>query len=225
MSDSGSSAADSTSNGNSAVTEHGTPAYGVGGEIGNAISFGSGAELVTNRTVDLSASSTATVEAWMNGNLTDDSQEVLNFGTSGISSASLEIAVRSSGYTNWGPAIVIGLGTSGLNQQYAAAPSSNAWHHVVATYDTAQLASSEMKLYIDGVAQTLTTYAGQNSDNSGTLGSAVLYMSGYYFNWNQWAGKLDEVRISNVIRPAGWIATEYSNQNIPGMFYGVGPLQ
>jgi hypothetical protein len=38
-------------------------------------------------------------------------------------------------------------------------------------------------------------------------------------------GGLDEMRISNSLRPAGWIATEYHNQNSPGTFYSVGAQQ
>jgi hypothetical protein len=35
-------------------------------------------------------------------------------------------------------------------------------------------------------------------------------------------GVVDEVRVSNVARPADWILTEYSNQSAPGAFYSVG---
>ncbi len=36
---------------------------------------------------------------------------------------------------------------------------------------------------------------------------------------------LDEVRVSNTVRSAGWIRTEYNNQNAPASFYSVGPEQ
>ncbi|MFW9784583.1 MAG: hypothetical protein ACFFFB_20045, partial [Candidatus Heimdallarchaeota archaeon] len=35
-------------------------------------------------------------------------------------------------------------------------------------------------------------------------------------------GKMDEIRISNVIRSADWIRTEYDNQNDPKSFYAIG---
>jgi biopolymer transport protein ExbB len=45
----------------------------------------------------------------------------------------------------------------------------------------------------------------------------------------QWPGYsnviLDEVRVSNIARSAGWIATEYRNQNAPATFYTVGAEQ
>ena len=35
-------------------------------------------------------------------------------------------------------------------------------------------------------------------------------------------GTIDEVRVSNASRSAGWILTEYNNQNSPSTFYSVG---
>ena len=42
-------------------------------------------------------------------------------------------------------------------------------------------------------------------------------IGGQYFN-----GSLDEVRISNTVRSADWIATEYNNQSSPSAFYTIG---
>ena len=38
-----------------------------------------------------------------------------------------------------------------------------------------------------------------------------------------WRGQIDEVRISDSIRSADWIAAEYNNQNSPSTFYTLGP--
>jgi hypothetical protein len=35
-------------------------------------------------------------------------------------------------------------------------------------------------------------------------------------------GSLDEVRVSNAVRSADWIATEYNNQSSPATFYTLG---
>jgi len=37
-----------------------------------------------------------------------------------------------------------------------------------------------------------------------------------------WDGKIDEFRIYNGMLSAGWISTEYNNQNDPASFYTVG---
>ena len=38
----------------------------------------------------------------------------------------------------------------------------------------------------------------------------------------EWNGIIDECRISNSVRSADWIATEYNNQNSPSTFYSYG---
>ncbi len=41
----------------------------------------------------------------------------------------------------------------------------------------------------------------------------------------QWSGTIDEVRISQFVRPTSWIQTEYNNMNNPGTFYAApGPV-
>ena len=85
-----------------------------------------------------------------------------------------------------------------------------AWHHVVASYDGA-----ELTMYRNGVEQggpqTLALPAV-------TSGFQIGYTSGL-IEW--FAGRIDEVRVSSVARSAAYIATAYTNQNDPSMFYVV----
>ncbi len=37
-----------------------------------------------------------------------------------------------------------------------------------------------------------------------------------------WDGIIDEVRLSKIVRSAGWITTEYNNQNTPARFFSIG---
>ncbi|MFX1411676.1 MAG: hypothetical protein ACFFA6_15100, partial [Promethearchaeota archaeon] len=57
------------------------------------------------------------------------------------------------------------------------------------------------------------------TDTSGVTASAldIARISSNYFD-----GIIDEVRLSNVVRSAFWIATEYNNQEDPGSFFSVG---
>ena len=68
-----------------------------------------------------------------------------------------------------------------------------------------------MELFVDGVSRgttaTITTQA--TSITFGARNSRDTFFT----------GKIDEVRISNVARSAGWITTEYNNQNSPSTFY------
>ena len=98
----------------------------------------------------------------------------------------------------------------------ATAPASNAWHLVAYTYD-----GSTNSLYIDGALEA----SNGNSPNSGT--PTVFRIGSFSSAWPSpyWPGKVDEVRVSNVARAAGWIGTEYNNQASPSAFYSVGSAQ
>lgn len=121
-----------------------------------------------------------------------------------------------------------------LNDQYAygrtfsggtadwevALPSANAWHHIVVTYNSSA-ATNDPIFYIDGAVATLTA-------DTNTTGTANTNTDPYVIgnrgsdNARNWAGNLDEFRVSNAIRTAGWISTEYKNQSAPSTFYTVG---
>jgi hypothetical protein len=91
---------------------------------------------------------------------------------------------------------------------------SEQWYHLVGTWN-----STSIRLYIDG-SEDSTPQTGWSisTPTSVTIGRAsTLSPPINYFN-----GIIDEVRISNTARSAGWIATRYNNQHSPGTFYSVG---
>ena len=86
-------------------------------------------------------------------------------------------------------------------------PSASVWHHIVVTYDSS-LATNDPIIYLDGVTQTLVL----NTNPTGTiLTNADGYIVGNRANDNarNWAGSLDEFRISDSIRSADWIEADY----------------
>jgi hypothetical protein len=81
--------------------------------------------------------------------------------------------------------------------------------------------------YYDGAPLTTAT-----TPTAQTGTPTQIYFSTYDGADELWSGRIDEVRISkiNIVRSAGWIATEYSNQSNPGNigvpgFYAVGAEQ
>ncbi|HPJ60174.1 MAG TPA: DUF2341 domain-containing protein, partial [Bacteroidales bacterium] len=91
------------------------------------------------------------------------------------------------------------------------APSANAWHFFVYTYD-----GTTHRLYVDGVEEGTGTESAQTLvPTAGYIGS---YSGGEYFN-----GLIDEPRYSMSVKSPGWIATEYNNQVNPSGFISVGP--
>jgi len=98
--------------------------------------------------------------------------------------------------------------------------STDAWHHIVATYD-----SSKIRIYIDGSPDAndldkTDNILAASPENEVWIGHGDQPKD---VAWSyEWQGQIDEVRISNTGRTADWILTEYNNQNDPSTFYGVG---
>lgn len=89
---------------------------------------------------------------------------------------------------------------------------STGWHNVTFTYDSAGSGNSgKLKIYVDGVAQSLTfngtiSSSMQNSDANlriGDFGNLHRY----------WNGSLDEVRIATAVQTPDWIAASYLSGN------------
>ncbi len=92
------------------------------------------------------------------------------------------------------------------------------WHYVVYTFDN--LAHSQ-KVYVDG-AQVATSSSAAAPVYTG--GGANTFI-GKHGNANinmDFDGTIDEARVASASRSAGWVLTEYNNQNSPSTFYSVG---
>jgi len=85
----------------------------------------------------------------------------------------------------------------------------------VGTYD-----GSTLRVYVNGALDNTLA-------RTGAIGYSSLPLTmGYTQAPGQWfAGAIDEVRVSNSARPAGWVTTEYNNQNAPATFLSVGTQQ
>jgi hypothetical protein len=101
---------------------------------------------------------------------------------------------------------------------YAAfSPNAGNWYYVAVVWESNQLP----RFYINGAPITTSNTNTTSSvyENSGTplrIGMCT-YTPGREFN-----GILDEVRISNISRSAGWIKTCYNNQQNPLSFFSLG---
>lgn len=101
------------------------------------------------------------------------------------------------------------------------ATGSNQWYFAAATYDK-DLASANMKMYLDGALKSTITASTGNVpvyDSKLTLG--ILNES----YGNAWAGKLDEIRISASARSADWLWAEYMNTASNAVFQIYSPAQ
>lgn len=84
--------------------------------------------------------------------------------------------------------------------------SAGTWYYVVFTFAP----NSNLIGYVNA-SQDGTAASSAFGLNAGQAVSALIGNS--FYSGRFWDGSIDEVRISNTVRSADWIATEYTNQN------------
>ncbi|HTW96069.1 MAG TPA: LamG-like jellyroll fold domain-containing protein, partial [Candidatus Methylomirabilis sp.] len=100
------------------------------------------------------------------------------------------------------------------------APTNNLWYYYASTFQSSKF----VIVYQNGVRVASTTVASANKIGSSTA-AAIIGAEPWDHNGYFVAGKLDEIRISNVARSRKWIATEYNNQNNPSTFFSTSTEQ
>lgn len=96
----------------------------------------------------------------------------------------------------------------------------NRWNHVAVSWN-GTLGSSNVEMYVNGVMQTNTGPA-EGSGNRTSDNSQNLLIGNDPTEAQTFDGTIDEVRVSNATRSAGWIKTEFNNQSTPSAFYLAG---
>jgi hypothetical protein len=205
---------DSTSNDNDGAMTNMISNNQVDGQINGTLDFdgtddyvdaGNGASLVIYN-------SDFTLEAWAKLDTKAQDREIISKAGDEVTVFPIELRY-DVGEDNW---------QFNLNDgawQYAKytqeSPQIDTWYHVVGVRD-----GSTMKIYINGVEGAVTDTTGALTDSSAFslyIGRLLAPNDPRHFD-----GQIDEVRVSNIARPADWIETEHNNQSDPSTFYGVG---
>ena len=90
---------------------------------------------------------------------------------------------------------------------------------MVMTYDYGST-TNDPNIYIDG--SLVSESEGATPDGTAGTNTTDLYIGNNSAATRSFDGLVDEVRISNTILTADWIATEHDNQEDPSTFYSVG---
>ena len=208
------SANDSTSNGNNGTVGGATATSGV---INGGAKFAgsSGQKIDVGDSSSVQITGTAiTLEAWVNTSESNPSywERILTKEVTNNASPFFGFALIRCAGTNH---VQMGIATSSGNLGVCSASSlaMGNWDHLVGTYD-----GSHLRIYVNGA---LDNSLAETGSILGTSQDVVIgtdpFSSGETFN-----GNVDEVRVSNSVRSADWIATEYTNQAFPSAFYSVG---
>lgn len=105
---------------------------------------------------------------------------------------------------------------NGSSAKSTSSVSNNSWKYVSITRDAS---SGQFKVYVNGQLEG-TAYSETGTKTNAFYSIGRVEDTGgspEYFD-----GQIDEVHILNEVLDAGWIMTEYNNQNNPGTFYTVG---
>ena len=200
---------DSTSNlydGKGGGTSTQIPTKTLAGKIGSAQDFdGSNDYIVTSKNV-ISELTKYTISFWINSAANTANDMVL-----GENHSSQRFAIQLAGTSPYGVQFV----KNGNIAVTGSEPTSGTWHHYALVWDK-NGGSNNAKWYRNGNLDAQATVSG----NMGSLtGDLVIGGDSQSNTW--YDAIIDEMRISNVIRSADWIKTEFNNQNSPSGFYTI----
>ncbi len=201
---------DSTSNGNDGTNSGSTQDYS--GQIDGANSFdGSNDYIGCGGDSSLDIGSAITIEAWVYRTAAGAGSYPGITNRAGTSTNRYQLRYKTTTPTS--AQFFLGDSSGYIIVSSNADLPVNTWTHIVGTWD-----GSTMRLFVDGVQQTQT---GSFSGSPSFTSSNHLDI-GRYSTTNFFAGGIDEIRISNILRNSSWIATEYNNQYDPSSFYSIG---
>lgn len=199
---------DSTSNNNDGSNNGSSD---ITGKAGRARDFSGTSQYISvphNGTLDITTQ--LTVELWANLANSGNNQKILSNVNNSINRGFMLAVQNNDLYPEvWN--------SSGSNHTFDAGTiSSNTWTYLAITCQV----NGNLLGYINdgqfGSTAFGSTNIGTNTDDM-VIGAA---------GWDPTAfetdGSIDEIRISNTVRSAQWLATCYNNQNNPSSFYSLG---
>lgn len=203
LSTTGSAPGDQTLGNNNSVTA-------TSGKIDGGANFVSASSQYLEDGFGVFNKSAITWSAWVNAaSFPNALNSVFGMGFSGIEYESL--TVKSNGKLRCHVVATTAISYDGTGSHTL---SSGTWYYVVMTYDNVTGLIGYVNASIDA---TVAANGPLNvTFNVATDVGATRSIGNY------WNGVLDEVRFSDIVRPADWITTEYNNQSSPSAFETLG---
>ncbi len=181
---SGTTANDSSGNGNTGTVSNGT--WVTSGKYGGALQFNGSNSLVTvNDAPSLDLTNSMTLEAWVNPSQVGSSWEDAIYKGGNNDCYFLECYTPST--SNNYPVVAVNVGNYDYGAYGTSKLPANTWTFLAGTYD-----GSYLRLYVNGNLVSSTAVSGQIMTDPSALGIGGDTVSGDYF-----AGEIDNVRIYN----------------------------
>lgn len=207
---SGTATYDASANGNNGMLEAGASWYS-SGQIGSAVNaFG---DVRVPYSSAFPSGSSLTVEAWIRmPYLPVDSSGLVTQWDYSASNGAWALQTTPSGT---GLRFFFANTASDPGDNYVDTPSNilsaNAWQQVTVTYDGTQPATSRVKIYLNGVSQSLTTNGTINP--SIAVNTADLYIGDFHGLTRNFPGGIDQVKEFNRALSPQEVSAEYTAQN------------
>lgn len=217
---------ESTSVGANGTNAANTDTKDVTGKVDGALTYNGTSDYVTTaNNATLNASTGVTMSAWVKRNASGVFTRIVT-----KNSTSGNHFVYGNQFTSGNlPSFHIESDDTGVFYCNGATAVTNTtdYYYIVTTYTTS---GSNAIIYLNGSADGSgqpgsggcgggSTYIGDLTSSTGALEIGSLRYEGVRYFGN---AEIDEVRISNVVRSADWILTEYNNQSATSTFYTIG---
>src|SRR3989344_3284780 len=164
---------------------------------------------------NLKAGGGVTISAWINPNTMGEGNEgiiVSKVGIVGWTWRFLSGTTNALRFAHTGGTLLVRTMANSLI-------TLDVWQYILMTWDGSNTAAN-VHIYLNG---SEVTY--QTTTNGATLDTDAndpFMIGAQGAGLRDWNGGIDEARVSNIIRSADWITTEYNNQSSPSTFYAVG---
>src|SRR5580698_9418055 len=193
---------DSTVNGNT-LTNHGATA--ASGEISGGAGFNGNSSYLACGVANFPSGNGAyTISGWMNPTQNTHRSKLLSYGNSGTAEGTFFGIDQNNNIT-----------IDHFSDDYTSSTAipNGSWSYLTVTFN-----GTTDTVYRNGALAFSHVPVGplQVTLDACTIGS---YIDGVN---DIMLGSLDEIRVSNAVRSADWIATEYNNQSSPATFYTLG---
>jgi hypothetical protein len=187
----------------------------INGQISGSIDFDGIDDYITTNYAGVTGSNARTVSFWINTNNLED-RDIISYGNFDDNRFIIRID-ESNTVGDWVIRLEMKDATTLREQRWSTHLTDGNWHYVSVIIPQ-DVNINQTLCFVDGQLESVDATFGSGTASSGS-GGANNFQVAYTLNKNGLMGSLDEIRISDTMHSADWIATEFNNQFNPSSFF------